>query len=140
MLEFSGQWYLVLLANFLVLLFLLNIILFKPMVKLFHQRKDTIKGALESAKKMSEEKDNGLQQIKLDLESARLKARDAFEQIRGEGLEKQRLILTKANQDALAHSEKVRAELAAEAAKAREAMKAQVGDFADSILKKLVKA
>lgn len=139
MLEFS-VWYFALLANFLILLAVLNFILFKPMVKLFHQREDTIKGALDSAKKMNEEKENGLLQVKLDLENARLKARDAFEQIRGEGLEKQRQILTRANQDALAHSEKVRAELTAETAKAREAMKGQIDEFADSILRKLVKA
>ncbi len=45
-----NKWFFVQLANFLLLLIILNIILFKPFLRLFKEREDNTKGALDSAK------------------------------------------------------------------------------------------
>jgi len=138
MLEFTW-WFFVLLANFLILLFMLNIILFKPMLRVFQQREDTIKDALDRAKKMNDSKDEAVNAMKRDLEQARLRARDAYEQIKGESIEKQKEMLTKAHEEALRYTEKIRGELKAETEKARAAMRGEVEKFADNILEKLVR-
>jgi len=59
MLELN-KWFFVLLLNFLVLIYVLNIILFKPLVKLFTDRENTIKGALDAAREMSQKKEDSM--------------------------------------------------------------------------------
>ncbi len=66
-----NSWFFVQLANFLILLFLLNTILFKPMLKLFKERDDNTKGALDSAAAMDRDKDDVLAQIEEKLSGAR---------------------------------------------------------------------
>ena len=56
MLEFN-QWFFVLLANFLVLLFVLNHILFQPLAKIMRERESATIGALDEAKSMTRKKD-----------------------------------------------------------------------------------
>ena len=52
MLELN-KWFFVLAINFFVLFVILNIVLFKPLLKIFTEREDTVKGALDTAKEMS---------------------------------------------------------------------------------------
>ncbi len=43
------------LINFLVFLFILNSILLQPLLKIFKERDDTVKGDLDAAKDMSDQ-------------------------------------------------------------------------------------
>lgn len=138
MLELN-KWFFVLLVNFLVLLYVLNIILFKPLLKLFKEREDTVKGSLDAAKGMSDKKEEGIARLNRELADARNKARETFESIKAEGLQKQKEILSASEAEASGMLEKAKAEVRTEAEKARKALRADVEKFADEIVRKLVK-
>ncbi|TAL26117.1 MAG: hypothetical protein EPN94_03815 [Nitrospirae bacterium] len=140
MLELQIKWFLILLANFLGLLFLLNIILFKPLLKLFKEREDNVNGALGAAKDMTQRKDETIAKLNKDLADARNKAKETFEVLKAEGADTQKEVFSKAEAEAAVILQKARQELKAEAEKARQALKADVDKFSDEIVRKLVKA
>jgi len=139
MLEVNG-WFFVQLANFLILLFLLNTILFKPLLKLFKERDDNTKGALESANGMDREKDDVLAQIEEKLSGARTEARSIFENLSNEGLEVQKNSVQSAQNESVEINKKAKAELEAATDKARNALKSDIEAFSKQIVEKLVGA
>ena len=139
MLEFN-QWFFVLLANFLVLLFVLNAILFQPLAKIFKEREAATKGALDEARAMVAQKEDATAKMNAELLAARNKAKDAFNTSKDAGQAVQKETMSRAEAEALAMIEKARKELQAEAEKARTALKADIEKFSEEIVNKLVKA
>ncbi|MEW6108383.1 MAG: ATP synthase F0 subunit B [Nitrospirota bacterium] len=140
MLDIKILWFLVLLVNFLGLIFILNIILFKPVLKIFQERKDTVKSSLDAARDMNSRKEDGMAGLNREIADARNKAKETFESLKNEGLDLQKKLLSEAEANAAGMLQKAREELKAEAAKARQALKADVEKFSDEIVRKLVKA
>ncbi|MEW6416646.1 MAG: ATP synthase F0 subunit B [Nitrospirota bacterium] len=138
MLDIIPKWFLLLTLNFLALLFLLNIILYKPLLKLFKEREDTVKDALDGAKDMSNKKEESIARLNRELAEGRNKAKETFEALKAEGLNKQKEMLSAADAEASKMLEKARAEVKAEAEKARKALRADVEKFSDEIVRKLV--
>ncbi len=139
MLELN-KWFFVLLLNFLVLLYVLNIILFKPLVKLFTEREDSIKGSLDAAREMNQRKEDALATVSRELKEAANKSNEIFEASRKEGLLRQKEILESANKQAHEHIQRAKAELKTEADNARQKLRSDVEKFSDEIVKKLVGA
>ncbi len=139
MLQFS-RWFFVLMFNFLFLVWILNLILYRPFVKIFKERREKVEGDLESARQMSARREEDIARMKKELELARAKGKELFEGLRAEGLEKQKQVLAAAHESALKRTEKIKGELAAETEKARQALRAEVERFSDGIVEKLVKA
>ncbi|MBI3592447.1 MAG: ATP synthase F0 subunit B [Nitrospirae bacterium] len=139
MLEFN-QWFFVLLANFLILLFILNIILFKPIAKMLKEREGATTGALEKARAMTAKKEDAVAKMNAELTAARNKAKEAFESLREAGQTAQKETMSKAEAQAVEMIEKARKELQAEAEKARAELKADIEKFSEEIVRKLVKA
>jgi len=140
MLDIEIKWLLVLLVNFLVLVYVLNLLLFRPLLALFNERESSVKGSLEAAKEMDRKKEEGLEKMNKDLSEARHKAKDAFEKLREEGLVSQKELMSNAEMQAAAMLQKAREELKAEAEKAKTALKAEAEKFSEEIVRKLVKA
>ncbi len=140
MLDIEIKWLVVLLVNFLVLVYILNLLLFRPLLALFKERENSVKGALDAAKEMDRKKEEGLDTMSRDLSVARHKAKDAFEKLREEGLTSQKALMSNADVQAAAMLQKAREELKAEAEKAKTALKADVEKFSEEIVRKLVKA
>jgi F-type H+-transporting ATPase subunit b len=139
MLELN-KWFFVLAVNFLVLFFILNIVLFKPLLKIFTDREDTVKGALDAAKEMSSKREEGIARLNSELAESRSKAKEIFEALKAEGVNKQKEELSAAETEAGAMIEQAKTQIRAEAEKARQALKADVDKFSDEIVGKLVKA
>lgn len=139
MLEFN-QWFFVLLANFLFLLFILNIILFQPVSKIMKERQRATSGALDEAKAMTARKDDAVSQMNSEMAAAKNMAKAAFNSMREQGQVVQKETLSKTEAQAVAMIEQARKELQAEAEKARAALRADVDRFAEEIAGKLVKA
>jgi F-type H+-transporting ATPase subunit b len=139
MLDIQPIWFFVLAINFLALIFILNAILFSPLMKIFKERDDTVKGALDAAKEMTEKREEGIARMNRELAEARSKAKETFESLKAEGLGKQREVLSATEAEAGAILEKARAEIKAEAEKARKALRADIDKFSDEIVRKLVK-
>ncbi len=139
MLEFN-HWFFVLLANFLVLLFVLNLILFQPIAKIMKEREGATSGALDEAKSMTIKKDEAVARMNAELSAARNMAKAAFDSLKEQGQSLQKDTLSKAEAQALAMIEQARKELRSEAEKARAALKADIEKFSEEIVRKLVKA
>jgi len=137
MLELNYSFF-VMLLNFLVLLFILNAILFKPVLQIFKEREDTIKGNLDSAKNLQEKSEEGIARLNRELAESRSKAKEIFEALRAEGLNRQREVLSAAKVSADASLEQAKQEIRAEAEKARRALRVDVDKFSDEIVRKLV--
>jgi F-type H+-transporting ATPase subunit b len=139
MLEFN-KWFFVLLLNFLVLLYVLNIILFRPLLRLFTERENAIKGSLDAATELNKRKDDAVAAMNQELKAAIGKSNEIFETMRKEGQERQKENLEGANKQALDLIGKAKAELRTESDKARQKLRADVERFSDEIVKKLVGA
>lgn len=137
MLELN-KWFFVLVLNFLVLLYVLNIILFKPLLKLFSQREDSIKDSLNAARDMDKKKEDAISRMNRELQDARNRARDVFENLRKEGLNRQKDMLEGANRQASELIQNARTELKIEAEKTRQRLRSDVDKFSDEIVRKLI--
>lgn len=131
-------WFFVLLANFLILLYVLNLILYRPLLRVFDEREQSVKGSLAAAKEMEAQKEKALEQMRKELAEAAGKAKEHFEALRAEGQGRQHDALAAAAQEAAGIAEKARQELRAEADKARSALRADVERFSEDIVRKLV--
>jgi F-type H+-transporting ATPase subunit b len=140
MLDIYLKWLLVLAANFLVLVFILNIILFRPLLAIFKQREDSVKGSLDAAREMNDRKEQGIAGMNRELAEARKKAKEVFEASRSAGLDKQKEVLAEAEAQAAAMLQKAREELRSETEKARQSLKADAERFSEEIVRKLVHA
>jgi F-type H+-transporting ATPase subunit b len=139
MLELN-KWFFAQLANFLLLLIILNIILFKPLLRIFKERDEGINGALNKAKSMDKEKDSIMAQIDAKLSEGRTKAKTTFEELSKQGLEVQKQALTAAQNEAAVLNNNAKAELESAVEKARASLKSDVEAFSKQIVEKLVKA
>jgi len=139
MLELN-KWFFAQLANFLLLLILLNIILFKPLLRLFKERDAGINGALDSAKSMDKEKDGIMAQIDTKLAEGRTRAKTTFEELSKQGMDVQKQALTAAQNEAVDINKKAKDELESAVGKARVSLRSDVESFSKQIVEKLVKA
>lgn len=140
MLDIDKFWFLVMIANFLGLLYILNIILFRPLLKVFDERENLIKGSLDSAREMNSRKEEGIERINKEISEARSKAKEVFEGLRNQGMEVQKSLLSDAEAGAAEMLRKAREELRIEGEKARKSLKADIDKFSDEIVRKLVNA
>ncbi len=138
MLEINN-WFFVQLANFILLLIILNFILFKPFLRLFKEREEGTKGALDKAKAMDEEKDDIIAQIDSKIAQARGKAKTVFEELAKEGMDSQKNTLDSAHEEAVEVNRKAKEELEAATEKARSALKSDIEMFSKQIMEKLVR-
>jgi len=133
-----NKWFFVLALNFLALLFILNIILFKPLLKIFKEREDAVKGSLDAAKDMANRREESIARLNKELIETRNKAKDVFEALKAEGLQNQKEVLSKAEAEASQMLDKSKADLRAEVEKARKALRTEIEKFSDEIVRKLV--
>lgn len=120
-------------------MFVLNAILFKPLMEIFKKREDTVKGDLDGAKNMADKREEGIAGLNRELAESRTKAKETFEALRGEGVLKQKEAISASEAEAVSMIEKARAEIKADAEKARAGLRADIDKFSDEIVRKLVK-
>lgn len=136
MLELNA-WFFVLLLNFLALVYILNRILFKPLLKFFKDREDSIDGSLNAARDMNARREETLSKMNLELRDARSRANDIFEGLRKGGMQRRKVMLEEANKQARDLIEKAKADLKKEAERARQELRSDVERFSDEIVRKL---
>ncbi len=137
MIEFN-KWFFVLLANFLFLIFILNIILFKPLMRLFEERRDGIDGSLKKARELTQRREELMAQLNRELLEANRKAKEIINQYTEEGKRRQAEILMEAERRAQEILLKARQEIALQTEEARKALRADIERLSDEIVNKLV--
>ena len=137
MLEING-WFFAQLANFLLLLVILNAILYKPILRIFEERKSSTTGFLEEAKAMDKDKDKLMAQIDAKLSDARSSAKSIFESLSEEGKAAQKKAVGSAQNESVEINKKTRADIEAATDQARASLKGDIESFSKKIVEKLV--
>ncbi|HRF90710.1 MAG TPA: ATP synthase F0 subunit B [Desulfobacter postgatei] len=125
-------------VNFLVLLFLLNLVLYKPIRNVLLERKAKV-STLGS----------GVERASADLDKQKDDYKNGLRQARGEGLKKKEVfieeasaqekeIITRINQKAQANFVQIKAQVAEETEQARKALEAEVEVYAKAIGEKIL--
>ena len=134
-----NNWFFVLLILFISLYFILNQILFQPMLRVFKERDAAMSGSVDEAARMREDREKVLEEFKREMGEASSRAKEVFDALREEGLTKQRELMEAAGKEAQGLIEKARAELAAAAAKASASLEADAEKYAEKIADKLLR-
>ena len=125
-------------VNFLILLFILNLVLFKPIRNVILERKAKVDSL-----------NTGVEKASADLENQKDAYKDGIKQARGEGLKKKEVfideasaeekeIIARINKQAQANFAQIKAQVAEETDQARKALEAEVGEFAKAIGEKIL--
>jgi F-type H+-transporting ATPase subunit b len=125
--------------NFFALLIIMNFIFFKPILKIFKERENTVTGSLNAAKEMNKKTEETIAGLNRELAETRSKAKETFETLRAEGLQRQKEVLMSAEAEASAMLDKARSDILAEVERARKTLRTEIDKFSDEIVRKLVK-
>ena len=125
-------------VNFIFLIIVLNLLLFRPIRKILQERREKIKGmesAIDRAGKTVEEKNAAFDKA---IRDARAKGLKEKETLLKQAEEEERRQIEAINTKALAELEEIRRKVRSDAEKAREALQPQVGSFAKEITQKIL--
>lgn len=126
------------LINFLLLMFLLNRLLFRPMVRVLDERRERTQGRRERATEVDAEADAIWEKYQKSLHDARLEAdRARSELVRRADAERQKL-LDQASAQAEETVAQIRARVRAEAESARKALGEEAERLAGAVAQKIL--
>lgn len=126
------------LANFLVLLIVLNFILFKPIRQVMLEREQGISSALGDAKAAQEQMQAILERYNTSLAEAKQKAATTYNTVYQQGLDAQRDMISAERDKATELLDKARKEIAAASAAARADLKQEAERLSQEITSKLL--
>jgi F-type H+-transporting ATPase subunit b len=125
-------------VNFIFLIWVLNIILYKPIRNVLLQRKERVadfEQSIEASRRDVEEKDEAFSLGIKEAKSKGLKEKEGLLQIASE---EERKIIEKINEKAQADIANVRVKIAEDAESARKSLQQEVDTFADAIAQKIL--
>lgn len=126
------------LANFIVLLIVLNIILFKPIRQIMREREQGISSALGDAKTAQERMQKILEQYNASLAEAKQKAATSYNTAYQQGLDAQRDMISAERAKASELLDKARKEISAASTAARTDLKKEAERLSQEITSKLL--
>ena len=126
------------LANFLILLIVLNVILFKPIRQIMREREQGISSALGDARHAQERMQNLLDSYNTSLAEAKQKAAAVYNTGYQQGLDAQRDMISAERAKAGEMLDKARAEIAAASVAARGDLKKEAERLSQDITTKLL--
>ena len=126
------------LANFIVLLIVLNFILFKPIRQVMLEREQGISSALGDAKNAQERMQAILERYNASLAEAKQKAATTYNTVYQQGLDAQRDMISAERDKATELLDKARKEIAAASAAARTDLKQEAERLSQEITSKLL--
>lgn len=125
-------------VNFIFLIWVLNIILYKPIRNVLLQRKERVadlEQSIEASRRDVEEKDEAFSLGIKEAKAKGLKEKEGLLQIASE---EERKIIEKINEKAQADIANVRVKIAEDAESARKSLQQEVDTFADAIAQKIL--
>ncbi len=125
-------------VNFLVLLFVLNLVLYKPIRKVILDRKAKIEGMQKKAKKAASDLVAGEEAYKDGLKVARTEGLKEKETFIDEASKEEKEILDKINKKAQANLAQIREQVAKETEQARKSLEGEVEVYARAIGEKIL--
>jgi F-type H+-transporting ATPase subunit b len=125
-------------ANFILLIFILNAILYKPIRKSLIERKKKIQGAEEAIEGAKRSADEAGQTFKTKMGDAKMKGHQEKEALKQAGQDEEKRLVDEVNQKAHAELETVRAQIAKDAESARGKLKGEIKAFSAAIAEKIL--
>ena len=125
-------------ANFLLLLFLLNRILYRPIRRILVERAEqmnTYEGTIADLQQRSEQDAESLAQ---NMKAARKEGFDTKEGLRGEGLEEEKGMLQKAGAAAGERIDEAKAEIGRHVEDVRRTLEKEIGAFSQELAEKIL--
>jgi F-type H+-transporting ATPase subunit b len=140
MLELDPIWFFVQIGNFFLLLFILNKILYKPLLNLIDERKKTIKTLYDEVRQMEDRQRELAAQITNELALAHQKGRIIFNSLRDTGLTRQKALVFEAEQAVIEMNEQMLKDIKHEIDEARSRLRSQIEPFSREIIKKITES
>jgi F-type H+-transporting ATPase subunit b len=125
-------------ANFLILILILNMVCFKPIRKILLERKAKVDGLQQGIEGIRQETDERNQAFGKGVKEARAKGQKAKEAMLQEAAEEEKAIIVKINDKAREEMAGVKAKIAKDMQAAMAALEKEVDSFADAITQKIL--
>jgi F-type H+-transporting ATPase subunit b len=125
-------------VNFIVLIFILNFLLFRPLRRTLHQRREDVEKAHAKAVALDTEIDAKTEAYEARLASAKAKGTEEKATLRNVALKEEKKLLEDAQYNAAEKRETVKRQIAGEMTKARKMLKAEVDVLGQEIASKVL--
>lgn len=129
---------LVQIAGFLILIFALNLVLYKPIRSILRQRKTKMEGLTQSIDTTAEEARNKNQAFDDGIKNARLKGQKEKEAMMESAAEEERSMIADINAKAKTELERVKAQITKDAEMVKQELEKDVDTFAATITQKIL--
>ena len=124
--------------NFLVLVFLLNMVLFRPIRRIIRDRQARLTAYEDDIAGLADTEQGILGEVDQQLAAARREGLGLREKLRQEGSQEESSLLEQVKKEVDAEWTQVEAKIKKDVAKAREALRAQAQDFAMALSAKIL--
>jgi len=125
-------------VNFVILLIFLNKLLYRPLLKVFAERRETIDGSHARAKSLEAEIEDKMQRYQKQLSDAKLVANEERNQLKKAAGEEEAVMLSEARQKATDRLQVIKTQVAAEATEAGKILKSEAETLAGQIATKIL--
>jgi F-type H+-transporting ATPase subunit b len=125
-------------ANFILLILVLNAILYKPIRKILIERKRKIHGYEEGIETLQRDASESEQSFQAKISEARQQGVQEKEALKQTGQEEEKRLIDEINQKAQAELETVRVQIAKDAEDARRGLEKEIGAFSGTIAEKIL--
>lgn len=137
MIEFDITFF-IQLANFLILLFLLNMLLFRPLRRVMDERKQITDGGHQRARDLEEQIQAKMAAYREKLQGAKSRAAEERSALRAAAGEEEARILSDAQKKAAAQLETIRSQVDREAAAAGQNLRDNAAQLAEQVASKVL--
>lgn len=124
--------------NFIVLMYVLNLLLYRPLRGLLAKRKVTVEGDHARARELAGQIDEKMARYQEQLQAAKQKGAEEKAQLRQQAAKQEAEILGAAHEEASAHLQQIKGQVASEASLARESLKKETDALAGMIAGKVL--
>ncbi|GMQ79633.1 MAG: hypothetical protein BMS9Abin03_059 [Thermodesulfobacteriota bacterium] len=125
-------------VNFLIIIWILNIILYRPIRKILIQRKEKITSFEQNIEKLNEDAAGKDKAFLSGIKDARARGLNEKEVLLKEGTEEEKKIIEQINQKAQANLAEVREKIAKDAQNVRASLHKEMDTFANAISEKIL--
>jgi F-type H+-transporting ATPase subunit b len=130
--------FLIQMVNFLVAIFVLNLVLVRPIRKILKERRDHVQSFIAESEKFNNTADTRLTNYAEELEAAKSKAAEQKERIRQQGVDSEQNILGSAQNEAQGILQKSRKDIEREVQEARQVLRGQIGSLSGKVVARLL--
>ena len=125
-------------VNFIIIIWVLNIVLYRPIRKILIERKEKITSLEQNVEKLNEDAAGKDEAFLVGIKDARTRGLKEKEVLLKEGTEEEKKIIEQINQKAQANLAEVRDKIATDAQNVRASLNKEIDTFANAISEKIL--